>query len=103
MPFYKKHVFFCVNQKAAGKKCCQLGDAEDFCLYTKKRLKVLDSHGQDKVRVSQSGCLGRCKVGPNLLIYPEGVWYTYQNQQDIDEIIERHLLNDQVVERLLQR
>ncbi|MEG1203208.1 MAG: (2Fe-2S) ferredoxin domain-containing protein, partial [Comamonas sp.] len=43
----------------------------------------------------------RCAGGPIMAIYPEGVWYTYIDNEDIDEIIESHLKNGQVVERLL--
>lgn len=73
----------------------------ELAAYAKARLKELNLHGEGKMRVSQSGCLGRCNNGPNLLIYPDGVWYTFANQADIDEIIEVHLLKGQIVERLI--
>ena len=101
MSYYQKHVFFCVNQKENGKKCCQMADADDLCHYAKTRLRDLGLKGEGKVRVSSAGCLGRCSVGPNLVIYPEGVWYTYANKQDIDEIIESHLVKGRLVDRLL--
>jgi (2Fe-2S) ferredoxin len=53
-----------------------------------------------KVRVNNAGCLNRCALGPMLVIYPQGTWYHYETEADIDEIIESHLLNDIVVERL---
>lgn len=95
---YKKHVFFCVQQKRENKKCCQQGDAENHCFYMKKRIKEL---GLDGIRVGAAGCLGRCKLGPCLVIYPEGVWYTYKDTQDLDTIIEKHLLNDEIVTELM--
>lgn len=101
MSFYKKHVFFCTNQKENGRKCCQMGEASEMCRYTKAEVKTLGLHGEGGVRVSQSGCLGRCKAGPNIVIYPEGVWYTYKDQADIDEILQEHILNNRVVTRLL--
>ncbi len=58
-------------------------------------------HGAQKNRVSSSGCLGRCALGPCLVIYPEGVWYRAETERDIDEIIENHLKQGQIVERLL--
>jgi (2Fe-2S) ferredoxin len=45
--------------------------------------------------------LGSLRRGPVAVIYPEGVWYTYVDEQDIDEIVDSHLKNGQVVERLL--
>jgi (2Fe-2S) ferredoxin len=94
-------VFLCTNQKAAGKKCCAEGGGEVNFDYLKLKLLELDLHGPGKVRVSKSGCLGRCAMGPCIVIYPEGVWYGYSSFADIDEIIATHLMKGQVVERLL--
>lgn len=99
--YYTKHVFLCTNQKAEGKTCCANTGGSPFFLYTKEKLRELKLHGEGKVRISQSGCLGRCNEGPCLVIYPEAVWYTYSNYADIDEIIESHLLHEQIVTRLL--
>ena len=98
---YKKHLFICTNQKDEGKACCANTGGKPFFEHLKKKLKVLGLHGPGQYRVSQSGCLGRCSVGPALVIYPEGVWYTYASVEDIDEIIDRHLLGGCTVDRLL--
>ncbi len=92
--FYQRHIFFCSNLKQNGKKCCQQADAEAMCHYAKKRLLELEQHGEGKIRVSQSGCLGRCDSGPCLVIYPEQTWYSYQDTDDIDSIIESDLMNN---------
>ena len=55
---------------------------------------------QDKVRVNTAGCLNRCEEGPVVVVYPEDVWYTYVDQEDIDEIIDEHLVNGRIVKRL---
>jgi (2Fe-2S) ferredoxin len=52
------------------------------------------------VRINQAGCLDRCDEGPVLVIYPEAVWYTYVDREDIDEIVSEHLQNGRIVERL---
>jgi (2Fe-2S) ferredoxin len=52
------------------------------------------------VRINTAGCLDRCELGPVLVIYPEGTWYTYVDRQDLDEIIDQHLVNGRIVERL---
>ena len=44
--------------------------------------------------------MGRCDEGPVIVVYPEGVWYTYVDEEDLDEIIEEHLLKGNVVKRL---
>lgn len=96
-----KHVFICTNQKAPGKTCCANLGGEPFFDYLKKALKRLDMHGSGKIRVSKSGCLGRCSLGPCMVIYPEGIWYNYRSFSDLDEIIRNHLLHGNVVSRLL--
>lgn len=100
MSFYQHHLFFCTNQRQNGKQCCAESGAVALREYAKKRLKQLGVHGQGHHRVNTAGCLGRCKVGPVLVVYPEGVWYHYQTQADIDEIIESHILEGRLVERL---
>jgi len=57
--------------------------------------------GEGQIRINSSGCLDRCELGPVIVVYPEGVWYSYLDESDVDEIIDSHLLNGKVVERLL--
>ena len=68
--------------------------------YAKKRAKKLDLTGEGKVRVNKAGCLDRCEEGPVCVVYPEAVWYTYVDEDDIDDIIDSHLVKGEVVERL---
>ncbi|HRE32497.1 MAG TPA: (2Fe-2S) ferredoxin domain-containing protein [Candidatus Berkiella sp.] len=98
--YYQNHVFFCTNLRSSGKQCCATAGAEELREYAKKKLKKLGLHGAGRFRVCTSGCLGRCEEGPLLVIYPDGVWYSYKTYQDIDEIIEKHLLNGQIVSHL---
>ena len=56
-----------------------------------------------RVRANLAGCLNQCQFGPTLVIYPEGVWYTYKNEDDIDEILTRHVIGGERVDRLLLR
>jgi (2Fe-2S) ferredoxin len=94
---YKYHLFFCTHQRDDGRACCQQHDAQSLRNYAKQQVKDLKLK---KVRVNNAGCLNRCALGPMLVIYPQGTWYHYETEADIDEIIESHLLNDIVVERL---
>ena len=100
MSYFEKHVFFCTNRREDGGPCCADHGAQDMRDYAKKRLKAMDLTGAGKIRVNSAGCLDRCGEGPVLVVYPEGVWYTYVDQEDIDEIIDEHLVNGRVVERL---
>jgi (2Fe-2S) ferredoxin len=99
--YFKHHVFFCLNQRPDGESCCQDKGAEAAFDYMKTQVKKLSLNGKDKVRINRAGCFDRCGEGPLLVVYPEAVWYTFVDNEDIDEIIESHLLNDIVVQRLL--
>lgn len=100
MSYYQRHVFFCTNLRDNGKKCCGQGDAAALRDYAKSRLKKLGLHGKGMTRTSTTGCMGRCEEGPVLVIYPDNIWYKYETKQDIDEIIEQHIINSRVVPQL---
>ena len=74
--------------------------ASELRAYAKDRVKALGDKLQGTVRINTAGCLDRCELGPVLVVYPEAVWYTYVDKEDIDEIIDEHLLHGRVVERL---
>lgn len=97
--FYKYHVFVCTNKREDMMACEDFG-SQAMRDYLKKEMKRRNLYGEGKVRIGQSGCLGRCLSGPVMVVYPQGVWYSYVDKQDIDEIIESHLVNDKVVKRL---
>lgn len=100
MSYYQRHIFFCTNRREDGSACCANHGAASMRQYAKERMKALGLHGKDHVRVNIAGCLGRCEEGPVAVVYPEGTWYTYVDQEDIDEIIQEHLINGRIVERL---
>jgi (2Fe-2S) ferredoxin len=100
MSHFKYHVFFCTNQRAAGEICCNNHGASELRAYAKDRVKAAGAAIPGKVRINTAGCLDRCGEGPVLVIYPEATWYTYVDREDIDEIIDRHLIKGEVVERL---
>lgn len=96
--FYKAHVFMCTNERPEGHKRGSCGCvASPLRKYMKVRLKEL---GVEQSRVNSAGCLDRCELGPVMVIYPEGVWYKYTCKEDIDLIIEQHILGGNVVTSL---
>ncbi len=99
-PFYQRHVFCCTNQREPGhvRGCCRDKGAADLRDYMKSRAKDMKLR---RVRINLSGCLDRCELGPTMVIYPEGVWYSYQTEADVDEILVRHLRDGERVERLM--
>lgn len=102
MSYYTRHVFFCINDRGpeSDRPCCNQCGSAEIREYAKNRVKELGLAGAGKVRVNQAGCLDRCEEGPVCVIYPEGTWYTYVDETDIDEIIESHLVNGVPVNRL---
>jgi (2Fe-2S) ferredoxin len=101
MPPFKRHVFVCTNRRPDDHpkgSCAQKGSEE-----IRERFKqALAKKGLAKeMRANIAGCLDQCEHGCSVVVYPEGVWYGRVTVDDVEEIVEQHLLNGRVVERLL--
>ena len=101
MSRYQRHIFVCINERPKGhpKGCClEKGSAE-----VRDTLKAaLNARGiKDAVRANNAGCLDACAYGISMVIYPEGIWYGGVKKEDIPEIVERTIINGEVIERLL--
>ena len=99
--YYERHIFFCLNERANGEACCAQHAAKAGFDHCKARVKSLGLAGPGQVRVNKAGCLDRCSGAPVAVVYPEGTWYTFVDNGDIDEIVEQHLQRGEVVERLV--
>jgi (2Fe-2S) ferredoxin len=101
MPKFRKHLFICGNQRDKDHKrgsCDPTGEG----LLQKRFKKALAVRGlKGIVRANKSGCLDQCEHGPNVVVYPDAVWYGHVTLDDVDEIVESHILNDHPVERLI--
>ena len=99
-PFYRCHVFCCVNERPAGhpRGCCKEKGAVALRNYLKARVKEL---GLEGVRINQSGCLDRCELGPTMVIYPEGIWYRCRTSEDVEEVLQTHVIGGGRVEQLM--
>jgi len=97
--FYDTHLFCCVNERPKGhpRGCCAERGGKELHAHFKKRAKEL---GIKNIRVNQSGCLERCELGPTVVIYPEGTWYNVETTDDVEEVLTKHILNGERVERL---
>ena len=100
-PYYQRHIFFCLNERGKGEDSCVPQGAQAGFDHCKKRIKGEQLAGPGGVRVNKAGCLDRCAGGPVAVVYPEGVWYSYVDSSDIDEIVDSHLKRGEVVTRLL--
>jgi len=99
--YYQRHIFFCLNQRINGESSCGDHGAKAGFDHCKARIAAAGMNGPGGVRVNKAGCLDRCAGGPVAVVYPEGTWYTFVDQSDIDEIVDQHLVGGKVVERLV--
>lgn len=101
MSYFGRHIFFCLNQRDKDEDSCARHDAQSGFDRCKSRIKAAGLSGPGQVRVNKAGCLDRCAGGPVAVVYPEAVWYTFVDNDDIDEIVDSHLVQGRIVERLL--
>lgn len=97
---YRYHLFICGNQRAAGhpRGCCDPGGQGELQALFKR--KLAERGLRATVRANKAGCLDQCEHGPNLVVYPDGVWYGRVSAGDVDEIIQSHLVEGRPVARL---
>lgn len=96
---YDKHIFVCTNQKEGGKKCC--GEAFGMEMVQHLREKIKKAGLPISIRAQKAGCLDVCAQGPALVVYPEGVFYGDLTKEKVDEIFEKHICQNLIVEEFL--
>jgi len=101
MAKFEKHIFICSNQRAASspRGCCDPGGTGELQKQFKEKLKTRGLKA--RFRANKAGCLDQCEHGPNIVVYPDAVWYGSVKAEDIDEIIDSHLLGGKPVARLV--
>lgn len=82
---YKAHLFVCTKTRDNDRKSC--GDNRGLKLAKSLKDEVKRRGLKPAVRVSTSGCLGLCEDGPNIMIYPQGIWFSAVTQDDLPEIL----------------
>jgi (2Fe-2S) ferredoxin len=103
MAKFRNHIFICGNQRPPGHPrgyCDPEAKAELQKLF---KQKLAERGLKGSVRANQAGCLDQCEHGPNLVVYPEGVWYGGVTLADVDEIVDSHIVGGKPVERLMMR
>lgn len=94
-PIYARHVFVCT----AGDWCPTI-DGDGLGVHAALKARAKEAGLGPAVRINKSGCFSQCGNGPMVVVYPEGVWYAAVSPADADEIVARHLLGGEPVERL---
>lgn len=100
MAKFERHVFVCTNERdaSAPRGSCAAKGSKDL----RKRLndKATAAGLKGKVRINASGCLDQCEHGISLVVYPEQTWYGFVEMEDLDELVDAHLIAGAPVERL---
>jgi (2Fe-2S) ferredoxin len=100
MKRFEKHIFVCENKRPEGhpRGCCAEKGSSEVRELFKSRLKELGLNAN--VRANTSGCLDACEFGISVVIYPEQIWYGGVKKDDVEEIIQSHIIDNKPVERL---
>ena len=100
MKRFNKHIFICENKRPEGhpRGCCSDKGSSEIRDYFKLRLKELGLNTE--IRANGAGCLDACEFGASIVIYPEQIWYGAVTIDDVDEIIQSHIINNNPVKRL---
>ncbi len=96
---YKKHIFICTNQRPDGARIC-CGEEKGMGVVREFKRLLKEKGLNIEMRAQRTGCFDLCEHGPTVAIYPEGVFYGGVTSEDISEIIDSHLVNNVIVERL---
>jgi (2Fe-2S) ferredoxin len=97
------HVFVCTGTSCSARDSAAVRDAFEAELTERGLLFGKEAKGKNPkgtIILTECSSVGFCSIGPTVLIYPDGVWYAQVKPKDVAEIIEEHLLNGRVVERL---
>ena len=95
---WAKHVFVCTS----GDWCATV-DGDGIGVHRRLKQRVAEAGLGGRVRINHSGCLDQCGFGPMVVVYPEGVWYHAVTPEDVDAIVDEHLVGGHPVERLIYR
>lgn len=95
---YLKHFLVCHNQKPEGRRCCGRGHGDEALQHTRALLK---EQGVFRCRADAVACLGRCGMGPCLVVYPEGRWYRYTSLETLEAVVNGELNNTPYAPALL--
>jgi (2Fe-2S) ferredoxin len=99
----RHHVFVCTGNSCSAADSAKVKAAFERELLARGILFGKEKKGKNPkgtVIVTECASVGFCAIGPAVMVYPDGVWYAQVDADDVNEIVEEHLLNGRVVERL---
>ena len=97
---FSKHIFICTNQRAdSTRKSC--GEECGMTLVKAFKKSLKEKNLNSEIRAQRAGCLDACDYGPSIVVYPEGIYYGGVQPEDVEEIVNEHLINNRPVKRLM--
>lgn len=97
----KYHVFVCSSSRINGQQRGFCVNKDSVEIVQNFMMELEETGLSSEVMVTNTGCFGICDKGPIVVVYPEGVWYGNVTPDDVEEIVESHLENGEVVKRLM--
>ncbi|HEV8324548.1 MAG TPA: (2Fe-2S) ferredoxin domain-containing protein [Myxococcota bacterium] len=99
-PRYQRHIFVCTNVRPPGhpKGCCTASGSEQVRTWFKEGVLARGLKGV--VRANAAGCLDQCEFGPTVVVYPDEVWYRVSTKEEVDEVLDQHIVGGRIVQRL---
>lgn len=96
----QRHFFVCTNARPPfAKPSCGQNDGHQILMGLREEAEQRGLLGE--VKITGCGCLGPCEEGPAIVVYPEATWYQGVSIEDIQEIVESHMVNGLPVDRLI--
>ena len=95
MNLYRAHVLVC------GGTGCHSSNSDKIIERMEEKIK--EKELDKEIKVIKTGCFGLCESGPNMVVYPEGIFYNHVKVSDVDEIVEEHFFKGRPVKRLLYK
>ena len=86
---YKRQIFVCTHNANGEKASC--GDHKGEEIFRQLREIAKERKLHPMIRVAQAKCLGQCNTGVNIMIYPENIWHSHVNIQDISDLTEKYI------------
>src|SRR6201988_4086637 len=99
----RHHVFVCTGKSCSARNSADVRDAFEQELKSRGVLFGREAKGKNpngSIVLTECASVGFCTIGPAVMVYPDGVWYAQVQVSDVTEIVETHLMNGRIVERL---
>jgi len=97
---FRQHYFVCINARPPfAKPSCSPKNANQILMMLQDEVEKRAL--LNEIKITGCSCIGPCEDGPTMVVYPEGIWYAHVTLDDVNEIVERHMVQGKPVKRLI--